>query len=150
MARDALQLLQLLLSIRQRSVDQAQQTLALYIKAEADIRDKIGLLDEAARRDHLSVRDSAERVPFLDMFVARLHQVQVERRTLKITLAAAEARSADAQAILASARRAAEAVETLLQERKTAAATQMEKQAQHVLDDIARTQHARRHHNAGQ
>lgn len=145
MARDALQLL---LSIRQRSVDQAHQAITLCMKAEADIRDKINALDEAARRDHLAARKSAERIPFLDMFVARLHQTQTERHALNMTLAAAEARSADARTALAAARRAAEAVETLLQERKVATELQMEKRAQHVLDDIARTRHARHHHDA--
>ena len=82
------------------------------------------------------------------MFVARLHQAQAERHALRMALAAAEARSADARAALASARRAAEAVETLLQERKAAAALQTEKRAQHVLDDIARTQLARHRHDA--
>ena len=84
MARDALQLL---LSIRQRSVDEAHQALTLCLKAEAGVQDKISALDEAARRDHLAARNSAERVPFLDMFVARLHQTQAERRTLKLALA---------------------------------------------------------------
>lgn len=147
MARDALQLL---LSIRQRAVDGAHQTITLCLKAEADIQDKINALDEAARRDHLAAREAVERVPFLDMFVARLHQTQSERRTFNMALAAAEARSADARAALMLARRAAEAVETLLQERKAAAAAHGEKRAQHVLDDIARTQHARRHDSARQ
>ena len=147
MARDALQLL---FSIRQQAVDQAHQTLTQCLKVEADIQDKIDLLEELARRDHLAVRESVEHALFLDMFVARLHQAQSERRALDIARTAAEARSAEARAALMVARRAEEAVETLLQERKAAAAIRTEKQEQHALDDIARTQHARHHHRAEQ
>jgi hypothetical protein len=129
--------------IRKGAVDEARLKVGACLSAEADLAGTIRQLDEEAER--------AAAVPFtmegygqlLGMFEARDRHRRVVRHNLTASLAAAEARTAEARAELALARLGAEAVETLLEARALAAEAATERKAQHALDDIASGMRAR-------
>jgi flagellar biosynthesis chaperone FliJ len=137
MSRDALDTL---FTLRKRTVDSARQAVGVCVKAELDAVHLIKVLDDTRERDRLAEQGLAERPQFLDMMDKRLLHVQTERLALVSGLVAAEARTAEARTLLATARRAAEAVEQLIEERNAEAAAKIEKQEQHALDDITRSQ----------
>lgn len=135
MARDPLQIL---LSLRRRSVEQARHALAARLAAEAEVADRILSLDGTARRD----REAGEAWPdahqFLEMFASRQEVVQAERRSLAADLAAATVDTGEARGVVSAARTAAEAVKELIGGREAASQADATRQEQHVVDDIAR------------
>jgi flagellar export protein FliJ len=135
MARDPLQIL---LSMRRRSVEQARYALGACLATEARVTDRIRSLDDTVRRDRETVRAWQDSHQFLEMSTVRLEAMLAQRRTMLAELAMAEARSAQARGVVAAARTAAEAVEQLMGERAVANRAEADKREQHVLDDIAR------------
>ena len=135
MARDPLRIL---LSMRQRSVETARYALGACLAVETRAADRISALDAMVRRDRETTRLWQESHQFVEMSAARLEAMLVERRTLLADLAMAEVRSAQARAVVAAVRTAAEAVEQLMGERTAANQAETAKREQHVLDDITR------------
>jgi flagellar export protein FliJ len=135
MARDPLRIL---LSMRQRSVEQARYALGACLAAETQAADRLRALDEMVRRDRETARSWQESHQFVEMSAARLEAMLAERRSLLTELAMAEARSAQARAVVVAARTAAEAVEQLMGERTAANQAEAAKREQHVMDDITR------------
>jgi flagellar biosynthesis chaperone FliJ len=135
MARDPLQIL---LSMRRRSVEQARYALGACLATEAQAADRIRSLDDTVRRDRETVRAWQDSHQFMEMSALRLDAMLAQRRTLLAEFAMAETRSTQARGVVAAARTAAEAVEQLMGERAVADQAEAAKREQHVLDDIAR------------
>jgi len=136
MARDPLLILQ---TVRRRSVEAARAALGECLAAEAGIAARIQAIDDAAQGDRAAHATFAEAHQFLEMFARRQASRDEERCSAAADLTAAQARSATARAAVVAARTAAEAVETLIEERAVAAAAAAMQRDQHALDDIART-----------
>jgi len=138
MAREPMDVL---LTIRQRSVDQARQALAVRLQAETLASAAAGAIDDAI----LQERRAADRGPRdqqgVEMLAAWLQRMRPRRAAAHHMLSTAAAQTAAARAELAAARSAARAVERLLEERAAAAQVEAEKREQHALDDVARTRH---------
>jgi flagellar biosynthesis chaperone FliJ len=130
--------LQILLSMRRRSVEQARYALGACLATEAQAADRIRSLDDTVRRDRETVRAWQDSHQFMEMSAVRLDAMLGQRRTMLAELAMAETRSAQARGVVAAARTAAEAVEQLMGERAVADRAEADKREQHVLDDIAR------------
>jgi len=73
-----------------------------------------------------------------DIFIATRQHLRAELQVSRAALAGAERQTDEVCGRLAGARLAAEAVERLMTERTAAARAEADRQAQHVLDDIAR------------
>jgi flagellar biosynthesis chaperone FliJ len=136
MARDSIQILR---TVRRRSVEEARHALGVCLTAEAQAADKVQAIDDAAQGDRAAHQTVAEAHLFLEMFVRRLHLSEAQRRSAEAALTAARALSAEARAAVVAARTAAEAVETLIAERAAADEADANRREQHALDDIART-----------
>jgi flagellar export protein FliJ len=136
MARDPIRILQM---VRRLAVEQARHVLATCMAGEATAADRVHAIDEAARRDRQASEAVAEAYHFIDMFALRVQQAQVDRDAAEAALTQAQAASADARAVLVTARTAAESVETLIGERAEAAASDAGRREQHALDDMARS-----------
>jgi flagellar export protein FliJ len=141
MARDPLRIL---LSMRQRSIEQARYALGACLAAEGQAADRLRALDEMVRRDRETARSWQESHQFVEMSAARLDAMLAQRRTLLAELVMAEARSAEARAVVVAARTAAEAVEQLMAERAAANQAETARREQHVMDDITRGRPASR------
>jgi flagellar export protein FliJ len=135
MARDPLRIL---LSMRQRAVDQARHALAARLAAEAEVADRLRSLDGSVWRDRRAGLAWPGAHQFLEMFASRQEAIQAERQTIAADLAVAGGQAAEARDIVAAARTAAEAVADLIGERDAAGRAEASKREQHVLDDIAR------------
>ena len=135
MARDPLRPV---LLIRRREVDQARAALAECLAVETRLVERIGVLDETARRSREATGAWEDGHVFLEM--AALHQttMQMRRQELEAELAAAMAGSAQARQVLAAARTAAEAVKQLIEQREAADRAETDRREQHVLDDVTR------------
>jgi len=135
MARDPLRVL---LTVRQQTADQARQALAECLKLEAALVDAIRAIDQAAQRELQEAERSWHRGGMPDLFAAWRKRAQLDRRAAVAALAAAESRTAEARAVLASARSGARVVEQLIEQRAAAARATAAEREQHALDDIAR------------
>lgn len=141
MARDPLSTLH---AVRQRTVEQARQALGACLTAEAEVMDRIRMLDDAGRRDREAVGTVNDDHQFMDMFAVRRETIRTDRRTAVADLVAMEGRSTEARATVAAARTAAEAVEQLIGERAAAERFEAARREQHELDDIVRRRQAAR------
>src|SRR5689334_6231297 len=135
MVRDPLKVLSV---VRQRAVDQQRQALAACLRAEAAAEDRIERLEEAVRRDQALTEAAPDKLLFHDVFITARRYWRSEQQVFRATLAEAARQAEQSRAALAAARLAAEAVDCLIAEHEAAARTEADRQAQHVLDDIAR------------
>src|ERR1700733_464726 len=103
MARDSLESLR---AVRRRSVEEARYALGACLTAEAQ-----------ARRDRAAYQAAEHSHQFLEVFVCGVRASDAKRLAAEAALTAAQARSAEARAVVVAARMAAEAVETLNVER---------------------------------
>lgn len=141
MGRDPLGIL---LTVRQRTVDQSRQALATCLKVETAAMEAIRAIDNAIGQE-LAVADRfPEQHRGTDVVAAWLGRVRGERTQAVAKLAAAEIQTAAARAVVLAARSAAQAVQRTIAERAVVARAEAEKRDQHVLDDIARARHAAR------
>ncbi len=136
----AVERLKVLLTVRQLTVEQARQALAMCMKVEAEVSARIAVIDFDMQRNRAINKAAEHTHPFLQMFAQRLENMQTWRKQEAAALAVAESRSADARACVTEARIAAEAVQALIEERSVAAAAEISRRSQHMMDDIARTQ----------
>ncbi len=141
MARDPLGVL---LTVRQRTVDQARQALAICLKVETAAIEAIRAIDSAIGQEQAVADRFPEHHRGTDVVAAWLGRVRAERAQAVAKLAAAEIQSATARAVLVAARSAAQAVQRTIAERAIVARGEAEKRDQHVLDDIARARRAAR------
>jgi flagellar export protein FliJ len=135
MARDPLKVL---LTVRQRSVEQARQALGSCLAEEAAATDRIKSLDETTRRNRAATSAAVDLQLFKDMFAIQRNVLQADRHAATLALTAAEQRSAEARAVMVEARTAAESVQRLLDERAARRDAEISRQEQHALDDMAR------------
>jgi hypothetical protein len=140
MADDKLRVLH---ALRRRAVEQARYALGTCLKAEAEVAERIRLLDAAARRDREACEAWQHAPQFLEMAAMRQEYVRSERRTMEAEMVMVSTRSGEARDVVTAARSAAEAVEQLIDERAAATSAAAATREQHVLDDIARGRHAR-------
>jgi flagellar biosynthesis chaperone FliJ len=146
MARDSLEILR---AVRRRSVEEARYALGACLTAEAQAAAAVQAITDAARRDRAAYQAAEHSHQFLEMFVCGLRASDAKRLAAEVALTAAQARSAEARAVVVAARMAAEAVETLNVERAAAAELEANRREQHALDDIARTRFNSRGRPAG-
>ena len=139
MVRDRLRLLQ---GVHRRGVERARQALGACVGAEAAVMDRIAAIDDAASRDRTAAMAGEEGCRFVEMFVLRQGTEQAARSAAEVDLVSARVRSAEARAVLVSARTAAEAVAKLIAERVAAEQAAADRREQHVLDDLARSRFA--------
>jgi uncharacterized membrane protein len=125
--------------VRQRAVDRQRQALAACLKAEAEVENRIRMLDAAILRDQAVATAVPDPLLFRDIFIATRQYLRTEQQGSRMVLADAERHTDEARGHLAGARLAAEAVDRLIAERAAAARAEADRRAQHVLDDIART-----------
>lgn len=141
MARDPLGVL---LTVRQRAVDQSRQALATCLAAETAAMAAIRSIDGAIERE----REAADRRPDdhrgTEMLSAWLGRMRDQRRGAVAALAAAEGQTAAARAVLSAARASAQAVQRTIAERAALAHAEAAKREQHTLDDISRAQYVAR------
>ena len=146
MARDPLLVLY---AMRRHAVEQARYALGICLKAEAEVAERIRLLDEAARRGREACETWQGVAQFLEMAAIRQGYVRVERRTVAADMVMVSTRSGEARDVVTAARSAAEAVEQLIGERAAASRAAAATREQHVLDDITRGRHPRQAGPAG-
>jgi flagellar biosynthesis chaperone FliJ len=135
MARDPLSILR---TVRQRAVEQARQALAVCLRAETEASGAVNALVEAAERDREVALGLGAGHEFLDMFANRLEALRVQQIAAAAALQSAQDSVSEALALVVAARTQAEALEQLAAQRKAAEDAELERKAQHVLDDIAR------------
>jgi hypothetical protein len=131
-----------LLTIRRRTIDQSRQALAGYLRSEADAREVIRAIDVSIPRERALADHFPERPDGMQIFGAWLERARARRLAGMIELTAAEKRTAQARSELAEARSAARAVERTIEDRKAAAQGEAEKRDQHAMDDITRGRRA--------
>jgi flagellar export protein FliJ len=131
--------LNVLLAVRQRTIDQRRQALADCVMRQADAAAAVAALDAAILRDAEAAATIPDLQHFRDIFIATRQHLTSQRQRGAGALAEADARSEQARRSLAAARLDAEAVERLISERALLARTEAERRAQHELDDIARS-----------
>jgi hypothetical protein len=136
MARDPVRLLR---TVRLHAVEQARHALAACLARELAAAQRLRAIDDAASRDRAANPAVAEAHRFLDTFARRLQVSAEERGTVAADLAAAQADSDAARALLVEARTAAEVLATLIAERAAAVELDARRREQHALDDMART-----------
>jgi hypothetical protein len=136
MARDPIRLLR---TVRLHAVEQARHALAACLTKELAIAQRLRAIDDAANRDRAANPAVTEAHRFLDMFARRLQVGALERGMVVVDLAATQADSHAARALLVDARTAAEALATLIKERTAIADMDARRREQHALDDMART-----------
>jgi hypothetical protein len=136
MARDPIRLLR---TVRLHAVEQARHALAACLTRELAMAQRLQAIDGAAARDRAATPAVTEAHRFLDMFALRLQAGALERGTVVADLAAAQADSEAARALLVDAKTAAEALATLIAERAAVADIDARRHEQHALDDMART-----------
>jgi flagellar biosynthesis chaperone FliJ len=135
--------LSVLLALRQRAVEQARLAVAACLRAEHDAAERLAALDDAERRGRQAASAADEHLSFLDMTARSRDLGRSKRSSLAVRCAAAENRTTDARARLATERTSTEAVALLISERLAAEGEQAAKLEQHALDDIARESRAR-------
>jgi flagellar biosynthesis chaperone FliJ len=135
MARDPLLVLR---AVRQRAVEQARQGLAACLKVENEVAAKIDEFSEAMRRDRSAGEDMPDAHQFHQLFANRLDAIRAEHAAAVQTLAVAQARVAEARAVVVTERTQTEAVEQLISEQNAARLVEEENKTQHEMDDIAR------------
>jgi len=136
MARDKLQVL---LSLRRRSVEQARYALAACLAAESEAADRIRTLDDTVRRDRETGAGWQDAHQFVEMSVIRQDDTRADRGMMLADLMSAEAASARARGAISHARADVETVAHLSVERAAVCRDEALGREQHVLDDIART-----------
>ena len=140
----------MLLTVRQRTVDQSRQALATCLKAETAAVAAIRAIDAAVERERAAADRDAKDYCDTEMRSVWMQRVRAQRMAAVATLAAAERQTAAARAVLSAARSAAQAVQQAIAERAVLALAEAEKRAQHGLDDIARSRYvAQRGDDAG-
>jgi flagellar biosynthesis chaperone FliJ len=135
MARNPLMILR---TVRQREVEQARQALAVCLQAEAEATATVDALSEAAKLDRSASERLTDAFGFLQMFANRLDSLRTQQIAAELSLTTAQTRVSEARSVVAAARTRAEVLEQLVAERNAARAAELERQAQHVMDDIAR------------
>lgn len=138
MARDPLNVL---LTVRQRTVDQSRQALATCLKAETAAVAAIRAMDAAVERERAAADRDAEDHRDTEMRSVWMERIRAQRVAAVANLAAAERQTAAARAVLSAARSAAQAVQRTIAERAVLALAEAEKRAQHALDDISRSRY---------
>jgi hypothetical protein len=133
MVRDKMDVL---LTIRKRTIDQSRQVLAGCLRSEADVRETIHAIDLSIPRERALADRFPERADGMEIFGDWLKRVRVHRLAAVMELTAAEKRSAAARAELAEARSAARAVERTIEDRRAVAEAEAAKRDQHAMDDI--------------
>jgi flagellar biosynthesis chaperone FliJ len=141
--------LQVLLTIRQRGVDQARQVLAVCLNAETAAMAAIEALENAQRREREVADSQAEHHRGTNMFATWSGQMRVRQSAARAVLGNAETATTSARVGLTETRSAARAVERLIEERAIVARVEAAKREQHALDDIARTRAGERDGRAG-
>ena len=147
MGRDPLGVL---LTVRQRTVDQSRQALAKCLKVETEAMEAIQAIDDAISQEREFADKFPEQHRGADTVAAWLGRIRATRLQAVAVLATAEIQTAAARAVLLAARSAAQAVQRTIAEREVAARAEAEKRDQHTLDDITRAQYiARNGEDAG-
>jgi flagellar biosynthesis chaperone FliJ len=131
--------LQVLLTIRQRSVDHARQVLAACLIAETAAMAAIDALEDAQRQERDVAHQQAEHHRATNMYAAWSGRMRVRQATARAALGDAEVKTTSARGVLAETRSAARAVERLIEERAVAARIEAARREQHALDDVTRT-----------
>lgn len=130
--------LRVVLSVRRRAVEEARRVLVQQLKSEAEAEAAVDALDDETRRNRQAGRATEEMLLFLDMIGRRVLAINAARQRAMAALIAAQARSAQARQVVASARASEEAVETLLTQREAADVASKTRRDQHILDDLVR------------
>jgi flagellar export protein FliJ len=138
MAQDKLRVL---LTLRERTVEQARKALAVCVAAETAAMDAIRGVDSAIQHERAAADRSADTGPAKEMFAAWLVRARSRREAAVAALAKAEGRTGEARAALAAARAAVRVVEQLADDRDAAEQTTADARERHALDDIARERH---------
>ena len=147
MTRDPLQRL---LRLRQRAVEQARLAVVAAVHGEAEAEAAIKLIDARAERDRQAAAELVDVDPYLGHVLGRGRtRFRAERTTAEASLVEAECLTASRRTQLTAARSEAEAVETLIANRKAEAAAVAERRTAHELDDIFRAQLLRRQRARG-
>ena len=141
MGRDPLGVL---LTVRQRTVDQSRQALAACLKAETAAIEAIRSIDYVIDQEQDAANQFPEHHCGTDTVAAWLGRVRAERMQAVATLAAAETQTAAARAVLLAARSAVQAVQHTIAERAVVARAEADKREQHDLDELARTRQGAR------
>jgi flagellar export protein FliJ len=129
--------LHLLLTIRQRDVDEAMKVLAACIAAEQAAVRRVAALSAAIEAERGAVDRGGSEPPDLEAFARWSGWARTALREALGALAQAEAHTAPARAALAEARSAARAVEELIALRAREADAKAARQEAHALDDLA-------------
>ncbi len=138
MARDKLQVL---LTLREQTVDQARQALTVCIASETAAVDAVRAMDTAVQRERAAVGQLPDVERAMEMFATWSARVRSRREAEVAALALAEDRTGQARAVLAAARASVRVVERLAADRLAAELSAAEARERHALDDIAREQH---------
>jgi flagellar biosynthesis chaperone FliJ len=135
MARDPLLVL---LKLRLQVVDHARRQVAACVEGEQRIVAHLQSIEEARRLDEAARETMTDAWRYEDMFAASRKRHAERRQVLANELRAATSRSEAARHGLSMARMAAEAVERLVEVRRSEAQEEARRRQQHALDDVAR------------
>jgi hypothetical protein len=119
--------------------------LAACLAEETAAADRIRVLDEDRRQDHVIHGSWPDAHHFQEISASHLEAIRARRQTAAASLLAAESGSSEARGVVTAARAAAEAVEQLINERDAHNRAEADRQQQHAVDDIARSGRATRH-----
>ena len=135
MARDSMQAL---LRLRQLTVDEARRDLAACLVQEASAREATDAIEAAIIRETEEACGLHGGDQVVEAFAAWLQQVRPLAQAAGVDLDAAVLRTSEARAVLAAARAAARAVETLLAGREADRSAAAARAEQHALEEAAR------------
>ena len=141
--------LRVLLTLRERTVDEARQALSACVAAETAAMDAIRTMDETIYRERAAADQFNAAHPInaqqgREIFAAWSVRARAMRQVAVTRLAEAELQTGEARAVLAAARTAVRVAERLIAEREEARRAAAEARDLHALDDIARQRHRAR------
>ena len=146
--------LRVLLTVRERTVDEARQALAACVAAETAAMDAIRAVDATIHRERAAADRFNAAQPLgskqintqlgREMFAAWSVRARALRQAAVMRLAEAEVRTGEARAVLGAARTAVRVAERLVADREEARRAAAEALDMHALDDIGRERHRAR------
>ena len=102
------------------------------------------MLDDSIERDREAGRIADHGHQFFEISATWRQTINAERGLAVEALAVSVSRSAEARSVVTTARTAAEAVKTLIEEHAAMAEAEANRRLQHALDDITRPRQRRK------
>ncbi|MGE0415639.1 MAG: flagellar FliJ family protein [Acetobacteraceae bacterium] len=129
--------MRVLLRLRRLAVDEASRQLAECLRVEADAGADVRDLDREVERQRLAASSLEFGDAEVEAFARWLRGARQRREVLVETLNTAEARASEARAVVAAARSAARAVESVIDQRDAEQRMTLARAEQRVVDEVA-------------